>query len=421
MTARQLALKVLFEVDKNNAYTGIELKNQLKDSDLSAADKSFATELVYGVIKNKTRLDYIISKYSSQKLNKLSVWILNILRMGVYQMLFLDKVPHSAAVNEGVKLAKRYGHSASAGFVNAVLRNISRSGDVTYPDGTDYYRVYYSHPSWLLDMLFDQYGEDAKLIVENNNKVAPVTVRVNTLKTTPDEVVKRLKDQQIGVEKTDEPNVLKLTGYGDMARLLEYKDGLVTPQGLSSYIAACEVEPKEGELVLDLCAAPGGKSTALAELSGDRANIQSFDLYEHKVDLISKNCERLGIKSVIPKVADALTFNEELEGKADKVLADVPCSGLGIIRKKPDIKWNRTKDELKSIVEIQRQIFKNASRYLKTGGTLVYSTCTINKDENERVAEDFAKEYGLRVIKSQTFLPRDEYDGFYICKMIKEK
>lgn len=420
MTARQLAVRVLYEIDKNGAYTGIELKKQLSSSELSPVDKAFATELVYGVVKNRTRIDYIISKYSKQKLKKISEWILNILRIGVYQLIFLDKVPQSAAVNESVKLAKRYGHAASSGFVNGILRNISRNGDVDYPSGREYFEVYYSHPKWLVDMLFEQYGDGAKTIIENNNAVPNTTIRVNTLKTTPQELTNSLEGKNITVTKTAEDNMLIISGYGDISNLEEYKNGLFTPQGISSYIAVKTLEPKENEVVLDLCSAPGGKTTAMAELSSDKAKIFAFDLYDHKKTLIENNCKRLGIKNVEVDVADATQIMADFVGKADKVLADVPCSGLGIIRKKPDIKWNKDTTDFDEIIKIQKQILNNASKYLKIGGTLVYSTCTLNKAENEDVVNDFVTNNGFRIDYMETFLPDREYDGFYVCKMIKE-
>lgn len=420
MTARQLALKVLYEIDKNGAFTGMELKKQLSDADLSGVDKAFATELVYGVVKNRTRLDYIISKYSKQKLKKISPWIINILRMGVYQIIFLDKIPLSAAVNESVKLAKRYGHQASSGFVNGVLRNVGRSGDVEYPTGKDYYEIFYSHPKWLVDMLFEQYGDDAKRIIENNNKVPVTTVRVNALKTDAKTVEKSLTEKGIAVEGTECENVLKIANYGDISGLSEYGEGLITPQGLSSYMAAKALNPQKGDLIMDLCSAPGGKTTAMAEISGDGAEIFAFDLYEHKIDLINNNCKRLGIKNVTAKAADATALMEDFAGKADKVLADVPCSGIGIIHKKPDIKWNKENGDFENIISIQKSILENAVKYLKKGGTLVYSTCTINKNENENVVNEFAENHGFKTEFMQTVLPDEEHDGFFICKMTKE-
>ena len=417
MTARQLALKVLYEVEKNGAYPGMELKKQLSASDLLAVDKGFATELVYGVIKNRTRLDFIISKYSKQKLKKISDWIINILRLGVYQIIFLDKVPLSAAVNESVKLAKRYGHQASSGFVNGVLRNVGRSGDVQYPKGREFYEIFYSHPKWLVDMLFDQYGDEAKVIIENNNKVPSTTVRVNVLKTTCDEVVKALAKKGVNVEKTKCENVLKITDFGDISKLDEYKDGLITPQGLSSYVAAEAVAVKSGDVVMDLCSAPGGKTTAMAEMCGDGAKIYAFDLFEHKIELIKGNCKRLGIKNVTAKAHDGTVLMEDFVGKADKILADVPCSGIGIIRKKPDIKWNKETEDFDAIISIQKKILENAQKYLKKDGTLVYSTCTLNKNENEATVNEFAKKYNFVIENMQTFLPSEDYDGFFVCKL----
>lgn len=419
MTARQLALKVLYEIDKNNAFTGIELKNQLSASDLSGVDRAFATELVYGVVKNRTRLDYIISKYSKQKLKKISDWIINILRMGVYQIIFLDKIPLSAAVNESVKLAKRYGHQASSGFVNGVLRNVGRNGDVEYPKGKEYYEIFYSHPKWLVDILFDQYGDDAKAIIENNNKIPKTTVRVNTLKSNSQNVEKSMAEKGIVVENTVFENVLKIANYGDISRLMEYTEGYITPQGTSSYMAASILNPQKGEFIMDLCSAPGGKTTAMAEMSHDEAKIYAFDLYEHKIDLINNNCKRLGIKNVQAKSWDATVLMDDFVGKADKVLVDVPCSGIGIIRKKPDIKWNKETTDFDAIINIQKKILDNAEKYLKKGGTLVYSTCTLNKNENENVVNEFAKKYGFKTEFVQTILPNEEYDGFFICKMIK--
>ena len=420
MTARQLALKVLYEVEKNGAYPGMELKKQLSAAELSSVDKGFATELVYGVIKNRTRLDCIISKYSKQKLKKLSDWILNILRMGVYQIIFLDKVPLSAAVNESVKLAKRYGHQASSGFVNGVLRSVGRNGDVEYPKGREYYEVYYSHPKWLVDMLFDQYGDEAKQIIENNNKVPSTTVRINPLKADADFVIQSLEEKNVKVETTRFEKMLKISNFGDISKLDEYTDGFITPQGLGSYMAASALSPQKGDVVMDLCSAPGGKTSAMAEMCGDGAKIYAFDLFEHKIDLIESNCRRLGIENVTAKAQDATVFMEDFVGKADKILADVPCSGLGIIRKKPDIKWNKEAGGFDDIIQIQKKILENADKYLKKGGTLVYSTCTLNKDENENAVKDFTAKYNYKTEFMQTILPDEENDGFFICKMTKE-
>ncbi len=419
MTARQLALTVLFEIDKNGAYVGIELKKQLYACELSHIDKAFATELVYGVIKNRTRLDYVISKFSKQKLKKISVWILNILRLGIYQILFLDKIPESAAVNESVKLAKRYGHQASSGFVNGVLRSVIRNGDVEYPKGKEYFEIFYSHPKWLVDMLFAQYGEEATKIIEANNTVPSTTVRINTLKTDVKILWDKLTSKGICVSKTLEENIIKISGFGDISKLEEYINGEITPQGLSSYLASKLLDVKENDVVMDLCSAPGGKSTAMAEYTDDNAKIFAFDIYDHKVEIINKNCKRLGIINIKTKVWDSTKLLDEFVGKADKILVDAPCSGIGIIRKKPDIKWNRENENFEDLISIQKSILENADKYLKKDGTLVYSTCTLNKAENEDVTKEFAKEYNYEIVLSKTILPYDDMDGFYMCKMIK--
>ncbi|MBR0277817.1 MAG: 16S rRNA (cytosine(967)-C(5))-methyltransferase RsmB, partial [Clostridia bacterium] len=390
MTARDTALKILYEIDKNGAYTGAEIKKRFSNCDISQSDKSLATELVYGVVKNRTRLDYIVSKYSTQKIKKISVWIINILRMGIYQILFLDKIPVSAAVDESVKLAKRYGHQASAGFVNGVLRNVGRNGDVEYPDGKEYYEVFYSHPKWLVDMLFDQYGDDAEKIIKGNCEILKTTVRVNVLKTSTENVAESLNAKGIKTEFTEEKNILKISGYGSISSLDEYKNGLITPQGLSSYKAAKTLDVKENDVVIDMCSAPGGKATAMAEMCGDKSMIYAFDIYSHKIDIINKNCKRLGIKNIYTQLADSSEYMEEFKNKADKVIADVPCSGIGIIRKKPDIKWNKDTNSFDEIIKVQRKILETAHKYLKQGGILVYSTCTLNKDENEKNTLEFA-------------------------------
>lgn len=414
MTGREVALKALYEIDKNDAFCDKALKNVLSGADISGQDIGLATEIVYGVTDKRLRLDYIISKYSKQKLKKISCWILNILRMGVYQILFLDKIPDSAAVNECVKLARRYGHNASAGFVNGVLRSIAREGDVNYTD--DY--IYYSIPQWLDEMIVSQYGkETAVKIYEAFSKPSPTTVRINTLKTNKEELIPLLEKDGVEIKETTFQNMLEIKNFGDISKLKAYNDGLVTPQDLSSYYAAEVVDAKPDEFIIDVCAAPGGKTTAMAEKSENKGKITAFDLYQHKVDIIKNNCKRLSITCVDAKVFDSCELNEKYIGTADKVLADVPCSGLGVIGKKFDIKWKKTIEDIEEIIKTQKQILINASKYLKQNGILVYSTCTINKDENENITKEFAKKNGFRIIEEKTILPFENGDGFYICKM----
>jgi len=414
VTGREAALKALYDVDKNDAYCDKALKKVLADDLLSQQEKALATELVYGVTDKKRRLDYVISKYSKQKLKKISVWIINILRMGIYQLLFLDKIPESAAVNESVKLARRYGHSASAGFVNGILRNVARQGDVEYPDLS----VYYSVPEWLDDMLKNQYGEkNTHEMYEAFSKPSPTTIRVNTLKTDAFELAKILRDNKVDVKETQVKNMLEISGFGDISKLAAYNDGLFTPQDISAYCAANMLDAKSGEFIIDVCAAPGGKTTQLAEDSNNKAKITAFDLYEHKVDIINNNCKRLGITCVNAEVWNSCEVNKKYIGVADKVMADVPCSGLGVIGKKFDIKWKKSPEDIKEIINVQKLILNNAAKYLKQDGILVYSTCTINKDENENVTRAFADETGFEIIDEKIILPTQGGDGFYICKL----
>lgn len=414
MSAREAALKALFEVEQKGAYSDKALKNILKDSGLSATDKAFASELTYGVIRHKNRLDHIIKEYSSQRLKKLSVWILNILRMGMYQLFFLDRVPESAAVNESVNLAKRYGHKGSVGFVNAVLRAAVKGGEPKYTS----LEAYYSHPKWLIELLEKQYPEDYKKILGANNQPAPITIRVNPLKTTVQSLADKLTSKGVSVIiREDADGLLEISKFGDIAALDEYKSGLFTPQDKGAFLAAKAVDAQSGDLILDVCAAPGGKTTQLAENSDNQSKIVAFDIHQHKISLIEKNAERLGITCITAMCHDATQIKEEYVGKADKVLADVPCSGLGIIRKKPDIKWQKGPEDLAEVIPIQKQILETSSKYVKKGGVLVYATCTINKAENHDVTEDFIKNNpNFEKIEEVQLLPHiDNCDGFYIC------
>ena len=418
MTAREVVLKTLYMIEKDNAYCDKALKQQL-NADMLKEDINLITNLVYGITDKKRRLDYIIENYSTQKLNKISLWIKIILRMGIYQILFMDKIPPSAAVNESVKLAKRYGHGASAGFVNAILRNIIRNGDVTYPK--DNISIFYSVPDWMTDLFVSQYGlENTIKIFDAFSKVSPTTIRVNRIKTTTDVLKARLENAGIKVKNTDYDDILEISNFGDIGKLKEYKEGLFTPQDVSAYLTGTTLNPEKNDFIIDVCAAPGGKTTHLAESINNDGTIVAFDLYPHKVDIIESNCKRLGITCVDAKVWDSMKVNEEYIGKADKVLADVPCSGLGVIGKKSDIKWHRTPEDLKEIIKMQDIILENASKYLKHGGELVYSTCTINKQENEEVVNRFIEKSNFKITEEKTIMPYDGSDGFYICKMTKE-
>ena len=419
MNEREAALKALYEIEFNGAYSNIALKNILSQCrEMSRQSKAMTTALVYGVTDKKLTLDYYISSFSKIKLKKISKYILIILRMGIYQLIYMDKVPQSAAVNESVKLAKRYGHSASAGFVNGILRNVSKNS-VEFPKApNEYLSVKYSYPIWLCDKWIADFGfdftEELMIAFEKNKKI---TLRPNTLKTTANEVSELLLKS--GIE-TEIYNGMIISDGFDIEHNPLYADGYFTPQDIAAAETAKILEPHRGELVIDMCCAPGGKRTHIAELMGNEGKILAFDKYEHKIEIVKKNAERLGIDIIDVKTADACELNETLINSADRVLCDVPCSGLGIIGRKPDIKWNR--EETSDIEEIQKKILEHGAKYLKCGGVIVYSTCTIDKSENEAVTDafiadncDFVKDF------EKTYYPNvDNTDGFYICKLRKK-
>ncbi len=416
--ARETAMKVIYAVEFDGAYSNMALKKALS-GDLSAKDKAFVSALVYGVLDKKITLDYIISKFSRLKLKKISKYILVILRMGVYQLYFTDKIPESAAVNESVRLAKRYGHSASVGFVNGVLRNAAGAA-IEYPtDKNEYLSVKYSFPpelcaKWTRDFGYDFTEELLSAFGEN----PPLNLRPNTLKITAEQLAGLLSEKGIKVSVHD--GYIVSEGFNIAGDDL-YRKGFYTVQDAAAMQTARILNPMSGETVIDMCAAPGGKTAHLAELMNNKGKIYAFDMYEHKIELIKKNASRLGADIIDASVSDSTKLKQDLLSAADKVLCDVPCSGLGIIRRKPEIKWKR--NNISALYDIQRAILSNGARYLKTGGEIVYSTCTIEKEENEVVTDAFLRnnKYFERIYE-KTFYPNtDNTDGFYICKMRKLK
>lgn len=419
MNIREAALKALYDIEYNGSYSNMAVKNTLGGWDISKQDKALFTALVYGVTDKRLTLDYYISRLSKIKLKKISKYILLILRMGIYQIVFMDKIPVSAAVNESVKLAKRYGHGASAGFVNGVLRSAA-SKTVDYPEEkNEYLSVKYSFPLWLCDRWIDEFGfEFTESMMQAFEENKHITLRANSLKTTASELAGMLVKSGITAEVKDGAVV---TGGFDIENNSLYKDGFFTVQDTAAMQAAKVLAPQSGELIIDMCAAPGGKTTHIAELMKNSGKILAFDIHAHKTELIKKNAARLGIDIIEVHEKDASVFDKSLENTADRVLCDVPCSGLGVIGRKPDIK--RCEDRSGEITALQTKILENGAKYLKDGGVLVYSTCTVEKCENEEVINKFMKNNGgFEKMYEKAFYPHiDKTDGFYICKLRKTR
>ncbi len=424
MNSREIILKTLYDMEENGSYFSHALSNALSKCD--AVDQGFVTEVIYGVTKNKLALDHIITQFSSIKLKKMTPWVKNILRIGIYQMYYMDKIPHSAACNESVKLSKKYAHAASGRFINGVLRNISRNIDkITFPEKenkSEYLSVKYSYPLWIADRLLSQYGFDkAESFMSESNKAHPVTLRVNALKADPDEVLKFLGSEGVTGDFCDD--LIRVSGRININNLASYKNGYFSLQNISSYMAVKALSPMPNELVMDICAAPGGKSCAAAEMMNNQGEILSFDIHEHKISLIENSAKRLGINIIKACVHDGTVLIPKYIDKADRIILDVPCSGLGVIHKKPDIKWSRREEDIKSLAVIQKQLLETASKYLKKGGSLLYSTCTVLKAENEDITTGFLLSHPEfeKTYEKQILTGKDGESGFYICVMKRNK
>jgi len=437
-SARQVAFEALLKVHRDGAYSNLVVDSLLKENkDLDDRDKSFVCNLVYGTLDRLIVIDYNLGLYLNQPVKKLKPELHTILRMGTYQLLFMDKVPSRAAVNESVNLAKVNKSSFAASLVNAVLRRVSDNG-IRLPEGSEtdpeYLSVKYSCPDWIIKLWIDAYGIDnAVSLAEKALEAAPVVIKVNTTKTTTDELIWKLAEEGVIAEKTDAvPNALIISNTGSVEELESYKIGLFHAQDIASQLCCMALDVQEGETVFDLCAAPGGKTFTIAENMNNTGVVRSFDVYQSRVDLIKSGAKRLGLDNVYSYLSDASIFNENY-GFADKVLCDVPCSGLGIIRRKPEIRF-KNKSEIEALPELQYRILCNATKYLKDGGRLVYSTCTLNPKENSDICDRFLNEHPeFEAVRVHNDLPRygeeDKYltlmphihstDGFFVAAFVK--
>ena len=445
---RQLVLEILLEVNSSDAYINVVLKGVLdKYNYLDSKKKAFIKKLATGCLERKIELDYIIDCFSKTKTNKMKPVIRLIMEMGVYQILFMDNVYDTAACNMAVSLAKKKGFHGLAGFVNGVLRTVCREkNNITYPEKTTEYMKYatvrFSMPEWIVALWVKQYGKDlTETMLEASLQDHAVTVRINeNLSQQVKETILQ-KWQESGVTVEKHPYIsyaYALSGSYGIQNLYGYKEGYFTVQDVSSMLVAECASVEQNMTVVDVCAAPGGKTMHVATKLKGTGKVYSCDVSEYKADKIRENITRMGYENVEVTVADAMEPNEDFMGNADIVLADVPCSGLGVLGKKSDIKYRLTREQTEDIVQLQRQILSNVCNYVKAGGTLIYSTCTVNKEENNDNVKWFTQNLPLEVVSLKEELPemlRDsvckdgtlqlhqgvhQCDGFYIAKLRKK-
>ena len=418
---RKVAATVLTKIEKDFAYSNIALAAAFKDTDITNEEKKLASRIVYGVLDRKLTLDYVLSRFMKTPIKKTAPFTLSVLRSALYQIMFMDKIPESAAVNEAVKLIKKSKENRNAGFVNGVLRSILRAEQLL-PQGetVEDLSVIYSCPLWIVESFVKDYGKDNTInLLKESLKAPAVTLRVNNTRITADELRVLLDKGGNTAQNGDTENALVLVKGTDIAENELFKKGLFFVQDMASQKAIEVLNPKKGERVLDMCAAPGGKSFSMACNMGNEGEIVACDLYEHKIKLIRHEAERLGLNIIKPLLNDATVYSPGL-GEFDAILCDVPCSGLGVIRRKPEIK-SKPVENFDSLEEIQQKILENAVKYLKKGGRILYSTCTLRKGENEdNVSKflenhsDFTKDY------EHTYMPHtDNTDGFY-CALLKK-
>ena len=441
MDAREVALLTLNACERQGGWSDGALKKQIASAGLDSRDAGLATQLCFGVLQNRVLLDFYLSKYSSIPLKRLEGKVLQALRIGLYQMLFLTRVPNSAAVDRAVALTRAHCKNPRApGMVNAILRNLERNLDrlPTIPEGDPaaYYATLYSHPVWLVEELLEQLGsEGTAAFLQADNSQPPITAMVNTVKTDLQGLAQALQAEKVGLEPHPWlDGCVVLSRSGNLEERKAFQEGLFYVQDPASRLAVLALDPEPGMKVLDVCAAPGGQSFAAAIRMEDRGEIWSCDLHPHKKNLIQKGAERLGLTSIRARTADGKVRIPEWEGVFDRVLVDAPCSGLGVIRKKPDIRY-KDPAPLAGLPQVQGTILDNAAGYVKPGGVLVYSTCTILDRENRGVTDAFLAAHPE--FRRESFLlpgPAGEIpegqitlwpqvhgtDGFYICKLRKD-
>jgi 16S rRNA (cytosine967-C5)-methyltransferase len=444
-SAREYAMEILLKWEEQEAFSNLLLNQMLAKSGLDLRDRRLVTELVYGCIGRINTLDFLINLLVKKGVRSLRPWVKQLLRLGFYQLLYMDQIPERAAVHETVNIAKKRGHQAVAGLVNGVLRNFLRRKEELMKQVEQTPALFYSHPEWLVRRLVQSYGEtEAKKVLEANNTPFPVTARVNRLKGDRDTFLRMWNEQGIG---TAHPSMVTEEGVvfergGNPAHSPFYEEGWITIQDESSMLVGQIVDPKPGMHVLDACAAPGGKTTHLAERMENRGRILACDLYPHKIKLIRRQAERLGIEIIETIHIDSRKLKDQINQTFDAVLLDAPCSGLGVIPRKPEIKWRKDETSIQELVQIQKDLLHAVAPLVKPNGVLVYSTCTWEPQENVEQIEWFMQtcpefepdsafiENLPAMVKERAIVGRSwvqilphhfHSDGFFICRLRKTR
>ena len=430
VNTRELVLDILMEVNEKDQYSHLMIRDVLnKYQYLEKQERAFLTRLAEGTIEHMLEMDFIINSFSKVKVNKMKPLIRNLLRMSVYQLKYMDSIPDAAVCNEAVKLAKKRGFAQLRGFVNGVLRSIARDlGELDYPnenlEPVLYLEVKYSLPRWIGQYWVKSYGyETAKKICESFYEKRPITIRCNCMKCTPGELAERLQSEGVTVTPIKTLDyAFEISGFDYINGLDSFAEGWFYIQDISSMMVTEAAKPKKDSYIIDVCAAPGGKSSHMAEYMEGTGMVEARDLTEYKVSLIEENIARHQLTNMKAVQQDALVFHEASVDKADILVCDLPCSGLGVMGKKTDIRYKMTGEKQKELVLLQRQILDTVHTYVKPGGTLVYSTCTIHKEENENNINWFLKKYpSFRLKSQQQMFPGEEFhDGFFVAKLVRE-
>ncbi len=447
VNTRSVILDILLEVNEKQQYANLVLSDALRKYQyLPHNDRAFISHVVLGSVERRITIDYIVDCFSKVKSDRMKPVIRNLMRMSVYQIIYMEGTADFAVCNEAVKLAAKRGFATLKGFVNGVLRNIARNkSDIQYPDenSPDFLSIKYSTPRWLTELWIKSYGyETTETMLEAQFTKRPLTIRCNSAGTSPEDLAISLKNQGINVIQSSYiDEALMIWGYDYLESLKEFNEGLFAVQDASSMLVKYAAAPKPQDIVLDVCAAPGGKSLHIAEALGAGGHIEARDISYNKISLIEDNIARMGFDNIDTCVFDATEYDSKWENRADIVIADLPCSGLGILNKKPDIKYHASPEGLEELCALQRKMLDVVSRYVKKGGTLIYSTCTLNPQENIMNARYFAEKSGFDIINIEARIPAalgacvtedgfveikpgmfdNEFDGFFIAAFKRQE